>query len=43
VTAFTGTTTQKQGRVQGLQIGKVVTTEPAVGLNDYQFGDPKGV
>lgn len=41
VTAFTGTTTQKQGIVQALQIGKIAIREPEVGLNDYQFGDPK--
>jgi hypothetical protein len=40
VTAFTGTTAQKQGRLQALQIGTIVVTEPAVGLNDFQFGDP---
>ncbi len=41
VTAFTGTTTQKQGRVRAIQIGKIVVAEPEVGLNDYQYGDPK--
>ena len=41
VTGFTGTTTQKQGRIQALQIGKIVITEPQVGLNDFQYGDPK--
>jgi predicted aspartyl protease len=41
VTAFTGTTTQKQGRIQAIQIGKIIAPEPEVGLNDYQFGDPK--
>jgi len=41
VTAFTGTTTQKQGRIHTIQIGKVIVPEPEVGLNDYQFGDPK--
>lgn len=41
VTAFTGTTTQKQGRIQAIQIGKILVPEPEVGLNDFQFGDPK--
>ncbi len=40
VTAFTGTTTQKQGRVQAMSVGKIVIAEPQVGLNDHQFGDP---
>lgn len=40
VTVFTGTTTQKQGRVQAIQIGKIVVTEPEVGLNNFQYGDP---
>ncbi len=40
MTGFTGTTTQKRGRIQALQIGKAVVTEPEVGLNDFQFGDP---
>jgi hypothetical protein len=40
VTAFTGTTTQKQGRVQAIQIGKIVVSEPEVGLNNFQYGDP---
>ena len=40
VTAFTGTTTQKQGRVQALQIGKIVMNDPEVGFNNYQGGDP---
>ena len=41
VTGFTGTTAQKQGHVQTLQIGNIVITDPEVGLNNYQFGDPK--
>ncbi len=41
VTAFTGTTTQKQGRIQAIRIGKIVVAEPEVGLNDWQYGDPK--
>jgi len=40
VTSFGGATTQKQGRVQAIQIGKIVVTEPEVGLNDFQYGDP---
>jgi hypothetical protein len=40
VTSFGGTTTQKQGRVQAIQIGRIVVTEPEVGLNDFQYGDP---
>ncbi len=40
VTAFTGTTPQKQGRIQALQIGKVTIPDALVGLNDFQFGDP---
>ncbi|MBZ5586263.1 MAG: retropepsin-like domain-containing protein [Acidobacteriia bacterium] len=40
VTGFTGTTTQKQGRVQAIRIGKIVVPEPEVGLNDFQYGDP---
>jgi hypothetical protein len=43
VTAFTGTTSQKQGRVQSLQIGGIEVPEPEVGLNDYQFSDPKAL
>lgn len=41
VTAFTGTTTQKQGRVQALRIGNIVMNDPEIGFNDYQYGDPK--
>lgn len=40
VTGFTGTTTQKHGRVQAIQIGKILVTEPEVGLGDHQYGDP---
>ncbi len=40
VTGFGGTTTRKQGRIQAMQLGKITVTEPAVGLNDYQYGDP---
>ena len=41
VTVFTGTTTQKQGRVQAIQIGTIVMNDPEVGFNDFQYGDPK--
>jgi hypothetical protein len=41
VTGFTGTTTQKQGRVQAIQIGKIAVNAPEVGLNGFQYGDPK--
>ncbi len=41
VTVFTGTTKQKQGRVQAINIGGIVADEPEVGLNSYQYGDPK--
>jgi hypothetical protein len=40
VTGFTGTTKQKQGRIQAMQVGKITVTEPEVGLNSYQYGDP---
>jgi len=40
VTAFTGTKTQQQGRVEAIRIGKVVVHDPEVGFNDYQGGDP---
>jgi hypothetical protein len=41
VTGFTGTTMQKQGRVQAIQIGKIAVNAPEVGLNGFQYGDPK--
>jgi hypothetical protein len=41
VTAFTGTTSQKQGRIEALRIGRTVVKEPMVGLNSYQYGDPE--
>ena len=41
VTGFTGTTTQKHGRVQAIQVGNSVVKEPEVGLSDHQYGDPK--
>jgi len=41
VTSFTGTTTQRQGQVQSLQIGKIAVKEPEAGFNDFQYGDPK--
>lgn len=41
VTAFTGTTSQKQGRVQALRIGPITINDSEVGLNNYQYGDPK--
>ena len=40
ITGFTGTTTQKQGRVQAIQIGKIMVTEPEVVLSNSQYGDP---
>jgi len=40
VTGFGGTTRQKQGRIQAMQVGKIAVTEPMVGLNDFQYGDP---
>jgi hypothetical protein len=40
VTAFTGTKTQKQGRVQAIRFGKVVVNDPEVGFNDYEGCDP---
>lgn len=40
MTGFTGTTAQKRGRIQALQIGKIIVTEPEVGLNDFQYADP---
>ncbi len=41
VTGFGGTTTQKQGRIQAMQVGQITVTEPTVGLNNFQYGDPK--
>jgi hypothetical protein len=41
VTGFTGTTTQKQGRVQAIQVGKILATEPTVVLSSSQYGDPR--
>ncbi len=40
VTGFGGTTKQKQGRIQSMQIGSTKIPEPEVGLNDFQYGDP---